>query len=56
MNYTHYILVCGGSACESSHSVRIYENLVEEVKKAGVDDQVRIIKTGCFGFCEKALS
>ena len=53
MNYTHYILVCGGSACESSHSVRIYENLVEEVKKAGVDDQVRIIKTGCFGFCEK---
>lgn len=53
MNYSHYILVCGGSACESSRSVQIYEKLIEESKKAGVYDEVKIIKTGCFGFCEK---
>ncbi|WP_024467892.1 NADH-quinone oxidoreductase subunit NuoF [Treponema pedis] len=53
MSYSHYILVCGGSACESSRSVQIYENLITEAKNAGISDEVKIIKTGCFGFCEK---
>ncbi len=53
MAYSHYILVCGGSACESSRSVQIYENLITEAKNAGIADDVKIIKTGCFGFCEK---
>jgi len=53
MSYSHYILVCGGSACESSRSVQIYENLITEAKNAGIAGDVKIIKTGCFGFCEK---
>ncbi len=53
MAYTHYILVCGGTACESSSSDEIYKNLIEEAKNHGVLDQVQIVKTGCFGFCEK---
>ena len=33
MAYTHYILVCGGSACESSNSNGIYQRLLEEAEK-----------------------
>ncbi|MDR0598206.1 MAG: NADH-quinone oxidoreductase subunit NuoF [Treponema sp.] len=50
---THYILTCGGTACQSNKGVAIYEGLIEEAKKQGVADKVQVIKTGCFGFCEK---
>ncbi|HOT63325.1 MAG TPA: NADH-quinone oxidoreductase subunit NuoF [Treponemataceae bacterium] len=53
MAYTHYILVCGGTGCESSSADAIYNNLITEAKAAGVVDKVQIVKTGCFGFCEK---
>lgn len=53
MAYTHYILVCGGTACESSSSSDIYTRLLEEAEKQNVKDVVQIVKTGCFGFCEK---
>lgn len=53
MAYTHYILVCGGTACESSSSNDIYTRLLEEAEKQNVKDIVQIVKTGCFGFCEK---
>ncbi len=53
MAYNHYILVCGGTGCESSNADGIYNNLVAEAKAAGVLDKVQIVKTGCFGFCEK---
>jgi NADH:ubiquinone oxidoreductase subunit F (NADH-binding)/(2Fe-2S) ferredoxin/Pyruvate/2-oxoacid:ferredoxin oxidoreductase delta subunit len=53
MGYNHYILVCGGTACESNKGAEIYANLIAEAEKQGVSDQVQIIKTGCFGFCEK---
>jgi NADH:ubiquinone oxidoreductase subunit F (NADH-binding)/(2Fe-2S) ferredoxin len=53
MAYTHYILVCGGTGCESSNAGDIYNNLIAEAKNAGVLDKVQIVKTGCFGFCEK---
>ena len=53
MAYSHYILVCGGTACESSSSKKIYENLKTEAKALGVADEVQIVQTGCFGFCEK---
>jgi NADH:ubiquinone oxidoreductase subunit F (NADH-binding)/(2Fe-2S) ferredoxin len=53
MAYTHYILVCGGTGCESSNASGIYSNLIAEAKAAGVIDKVQIVKTGCFGFCEK---
>ncbi len=53
MAYNHYILVCGGTGCESSNADGIYNNLITEAKSAGVLDKVQIVKTGCFGFCEK---
>ncbi len=53
MAFNHYILVCGGTGCESSNADGIYNNLIAEAKAAGVIDKVQIVKTGCFGFCEK---
>ena len=53
MAFRNYILVCGGTACESSRSDQIYQNLVEECKAQGVGDEVQVVKTGCFGFCEQ---
>ncbi|MBE6350175.1 MAG: NADH-quinone oxidoreductase subunit NuoF [Spirochaetaceae bacterium] len=53
MAYTHYILVCGGTGCESSKADDIYKNLLAEAENFGVSDKVQIVKTGCFGFCEK---
>jgi NADH:ubiquinone oxidoreductase subunit F (NADH-binding)/(2Fe-2S) ferredoxin len=53
MAYSHYILVCGGTACESSSSKKIFENLKKEAEAQGVAKDVQIVQTGCFGFCEK---
>jgi NADH-quinone oxidoreductase subunit F/NADP-reducing hydrogenase subunit HndC len=47
------ILTCGGTACQSNKGEEIYQDLVAEAKKQGVSDKVQIVKTGCFGFCEK---
>ncbi|MDR1126538.1 MAG: NADH-quinone oxidoreductase subunit NuoF [Treponema sp.] len=53
MAYNHYILCCGGTACESNKGDEIYRGLIAEAETQGVKDQVQIVKTGCFGFCEQ---
>ena len=53
MGFRNYILVCGGTGCESSKADLIYKTLIEEAAAQGVADQVQVIKTGCFGFCEQ---
>jgi NADH:ubiquinone oxidoreductase subunit F (NADH-binding)/(2Fe-2S) ferredoxin/Pyruvate/2-oxoacid:ferredoxin oxidoreductase delta subunit len=53
MAYNHYILTCGGTACESNKGDEIYSRLIAEAERQGVKDQVQIVKTGCFGFCER---
>jgi NADH-quinone oxidoreductase subunit F/NADP-reducing hydrogenase subunit HndC len=53
MAYNHYILSCGGTACESNMGVELFNQLNAEAEKQGVKEQVQIVKTGCFGFCEK---
>lgn len=53
MAYNQYMLVCGGTGCESSKADEIYCNLLDELDRAGARDKVQVVKTGCFGFCEK---
>ncbi|MCL2809837.1 MAG: NAD(P)H-dependent oxidoreductase subunit E, partial [Treponema sp.] len=53
MAYNHYILVCSGTACESNKGIELFSELETEAEKQGVKDQVQIVKTGCFGFCER---
>ena len=47
-----HILVCSGTGCESSHSTKIINNLRESLKVRSIDN-VKVIKTGCFGLCAK---
>ncbi len=53
MAYKNYILVCAGTACESSKGIALYEALEKELKEQGVDTEAQLVKTGCFGFCEQ---
>lgn len=46
------ILICGGTGCLSSKSRLIKENLEKELKERKIED-VEVVLTGCFGFCEK---
>ena len=47
-----HILVCHGTGCTSSKSPEILENFRKILKEKGIDN-VRVIKTGCFGLCSK---
>ena len=48
--YRKQVLVCGGTGCTSSHSLKVIEQLEASFKELGIDD-VLIVKTGCFGLC-----
>ena len=49
--YRSHILVCGGTGCTSSNSERIIQLLEEEIQSRFLQDEVKVIKTGCFGLC-----
>ncbi|MDD6467186.1 MAG: NADH-quinone oxidoreductase subunit NuoF [Erysipelotrichaceae bacterium] len=48
-----HVLICAGTGCTSSHSQEIAKQLKEEVRLAGLEEEVKIVKTGCFGLCQK---
>ena len=48
--YRKQVLVCGGTGCTSSHSLKVIEQLEASFKELGIND-VLIVKTGCFGLC-----
>ena len=47
------ILVCGGTGCTSSNSKEIIEKLNETIKNENLENEVKVIRTGCFGLCAK---
>lgn len=49
--YRKQILVCGGTGCTSSGSKKVIEALESELKKQGLEKEVLVVKTGCFGLC-----
>ena len=49
--YRTHVLVCGGTGCTSSGSAKIIERLNEEIEKVGLQEEVKVVKTGCFGLC-----
>ncbi len=53
MAYSTYCLICGGTACESSKADEIYRKIADGVKEKKLEEQVQVVKTGCFGFCEQ---
>ncbi|MDP4187156.1 MAG: (2Fe-2S) ferredoxin domain-containing protein, partial [Bacteroidota bacterium] len=51
--YRMNLLVCGGTGCKASASENIVENLKKELENNGLENEVQVVTTGCFGFCEK---
>jgi len=49
--YRSHVLVCGGTGCTSSGSVKIIESLQAEIKKNGLGTEVSVVQTGCHGLC-----
>ena len=49
--YRSNVLVCGGTGCTSSNSELIIQRLKEEIAAKGLEQEVNVIRTGCFGLC-----
>ena len=47
------VLCCTGTGCSSSNSRNIIKRFEEEIEKAGLEKEVKVVPTGCFGLCEK---
>lgn len=49
--YRSQVLICGGTGCTSSNSQKIIEAMQVAIDNAGLTDEVKVVKTGCFGLC-----
>ncbi len=49
--YRAHVLVCGGTGCTSSGSMKLVDEFEEQIKKNGLEKEVKVVKTGCFGLC-----
>ncbi len=47
------VLCCAGTGCTASESALIFDNFNECLKKYGLENEVKVVKTGCFGLCQK---
>ncbi len=50
--YRAHVLCCGGTGCTSSGSAQIIERFEQKIKEAGLEKEVKVVRTGCFGLCE----
>ncbi len=51
--FRSHVLVCGGTGCTSSKSMQIMDRFIEKVKEQGLEKEVQVVATGCFGLCEE---
>lgn len=49
--YRSHVMVCGGTGCTSSNSDKIAQAFETEIQATGLQDEVKVIRTGCFGLC-----
>ncbi|TCO70730.1 NADH-quinone oxidoreductase subunit NuoF [Marinisporobacter balticus] len=50
--FRSHVLICGGTGCTSSGSETLIDTFNKELEKNGLTNEVKIVKTGCFGLCE----
>jgi len=50
--YRAHVLCCGGTGCTSSGSAQLIERFEQKIAENGLDKEVKVIRTGCFGLCE----
>ena len=51
--YRKHVLMCGGTGCTSSGSMKIADELENQLKAKGIDNEIFVVRTGCFGLCER---
>jgi NADH:ubiquinone oxidoreductase subunit F (NADH-binding)/(2Fe-2S) ferredoxin len=51
--YNMQILICGGTGCKASESDEIRKKFKDLITEYGLEDELQVVTTGCFGFCEK---
>jgi len=51
-HYRAHVLICAGTGCIASGSKKIEAALREQIAQKGLDKEVKIVETGCHGFCE----
>ena len=49
----YHLMVCGGTGCRASESEAIQDKLNQEINEKGLEGEVKVVTTGCFGFCEQ---
>lgn len=49
--YRAHVLVCAGTGCTSSNSLKIMEEMETLLKDNSLESEIKIVKTGCFGLC-----
>ncbi|WIV12584.1 NADH-quinone oxidoreductase subunit NuoF [Proteiniborus sp. MB09-C3] len=50
--FRSHVLICGGTGCTSSKSDQIEKKFNEILKARGLDNEIKVVRTGCFGLCE----
>ncbi len=46
-----HVLICGGTGCTSSGSTAVQAKFEEELKAHGLENEIKLVMTGCFGLC-----
>ena len=49
--YRSHVLICGGTGCTSSGGAKLLDEFEAQLKAAGLENEVKVVKTGCFGLC-----
>ena len=47
----HHVMICAGTGCSSSNSMLVKEALEKQLVEAGLEKEIDVVQTGCFGFC-----
>lgn len=50
--FRSHVLICGGTGCTSSSSDKIHAKMDEKLMELGLEKEVKVVRTGCFGLCE----
>ncbi len=49
--YRSHVLICGGTGCTSSGGAKLIDEFEAQLKANGLENEVKVVKTGCFGLC-----
>jgi NADH:ubiquinone oxidoreductase subunit E len=49
--FRSHLLICGGTGCQSSGSLAVKKALLQELDKRGLVSEIKVVETGCNGFC-----